>query len=343
MSIKEQAFSLYKKNLSKTIGFSFLYGSFVLLCLAMAYFMPPTLILTVPFVILPFTFALQVTVTHINNDFPALFKIFFVGYKMYFSNKGMGCYKSLHGFLKSLAVFMFFETLVETIGLSIAMKNDASLASLIQSFSFENLTYDSYMEFLDSVMANEAVITVMAISTLTGMLFAFYMFAHNVFTHGMKANLAMYNPAPEMNMGLFNSMHKQFFRVIRKEFYKDYYSVAWILIPVYVVLYAGGGAIGYFFIQNIDVFQLQVLALAFAFVASIPLFPLMCCLMEQLYKKYAPRYNELGFKSIRESFDELMKSQKLSDDQKKSLEDMIKTAEEKEKASKEETKEEEKK
>ena len=340
MSIKEIAFTNYKKNLSKTIGFSFLYGSIVLLCLAMAYFMPPTLILTVPFVILPFTFALQVTVTHINNDFPALFKIFFVGYKMYFSPKGMGCYRSLHGFLKSLAVFMFYESIIEVVGIAIAMKNDASLAGLINSFSLETLTYDSYMEFLDALMANETFTIIMALSTLTGMFFAFYMFAHNVFSHGFKANLPMYNPAPEMNMGLFNSMHKQFFRVIRKEYYKDYYSIAWIFIPIYVVFYIGGGAIGYFFIKNIDVFQLQVLALAFALFASIPLLPLMCCLMEQLYKKYAPRYNELGFKSIRESFNELMKSKKLSDDQKKSLEDMMKVAEEKEKAS---SKEDEKK
>lgn len=340
MNIKEQSLKLYKTNLSKTIGFSFLYGSFVLMCLAIAYFLPPSLIITVPFVILPFTFALQVTVTHINNNFPALFKIFFVGYKMYFSPKGMGCYRSLHGFLKSLAVFMFYETLIEVVGIAIAMNKDASLVSLMESFSLENLTYESYMGFLDALMINESFVIIMTISTLTGMLFAFYMFAHNVFTHGMKANLAMYNPAPEMSMGVFNAMHKQFFRVIRKDFYKNYYSTIWMLIPIYIVFYCGGACLGYFLIPSADILQLQVLALAVAFIFSIPLLPLMCTLLEQLYKKYAPKYNELGFKSVRESFDELMKSKKLSDDQKKSLEDMMKVAEEKEQAS---SKEDEKK
>ena len=341
--MKEQVLKTYKSNLSKTIGFSFLYGSIVLLCLAIAYFFPPSLILTVPFVILPFTFAFQITVTHINNGFPSLFKVFFIGYKMYFSPKGFGTYRSFFGFLKALAVFFFFESIIEVAGIAIMMKSDASLASLINSFSFENISYESYMGFLDALMINESFMVIVSISTLVGMFFAFYMFAHHIFSNGMKANLIMYNQSPTMNMGLFNTIHRQFFRNIRKDYYKDYYSLAWVFIPVYIVCYAGGALLAYFVITNANIMQYQIVALAFALFFSLPLLPLMSTLMEDLYKKYAPKYNELGFKSVRDSFDDLMKSKHLSDDQKKSLEEMMKIAEEKEKASKEETKEEEKK
>lgn len=343
MNLKEQVMKTYKANLSKTIGFSFLYGSIVLFCLAIAYFLPPSLILTVPFVIIPFTYALQITVSHINNGFPSLFKVFFIGYKMYFSPKGFGTYRSFFGFLKALAVFIFYESIIEVVGISIAMKNDASLASLINSFSLENISYESYMSFLDSLMGNESVMLIVAISTLAGMFFGFYMFAHHIYSHGMKANLIMYNQSPTMSMATFNAVHKEFFKVIRKDYYKDYYSTIWMIIPTYVVSYVGGAILAYFVITNANIFQYQIIALAFSVLFALPLLPLMATLQEELYKKYAPKYNELGFKSVRDSFDELMKSKQLSDDQKKSLEEMIKLAEEKEKASKEDQNKDEKK
>jgi hypothetical protein len=199
------------------------------------------------------------------------------------------------------------------------------------------------MSFLDSLMQNESVMLIVAISTLVGMFFGFYMFAHHIYSHGMKANLIMYNQSPTMSMTTFNAIHKEFFKVIRKDYYKDYYSTIWMIIPTYVVSYVGGAILAYFVITNANIFQYQIIALAFSVLFALPLLPLIATLEEELYKKYAPKYNELGFKSVRDSFDELMKSKQLSDDQKKSLEEMMKLAEEKEKASKEDQNKDEKK
>ena len=324
MNVKVESLKLYKAKLPQVLPFAMLYGFFVLLVLALGYFFSPSLILTVPFVLLPSTFALQVSVAHINNNFPNVFKVFFVGYGLYFSRKGFGCYRSLGGFLKALGVFVAIEGVLEVIFLYTFMRHDSSLADIVNNLSLEN-----YLQSAEALMANETFIKGIKISTIAAMGLAFYMFAHHVFSHGFKANLVMYNANTAVIMPMLNDMHRQFFRIIRKEYYKDYYSSLWFVIPLYVLTYAGGGILAYFILEDQDFMQCQIMALAISLVAMLVLLPYICNVMESLYKKYAPRYNELGLKSVQESFEELMKSKDLSDEQKRALQEIADKAKEK--------------
>ncbi|MCR5333252.1 MAG: hypothetical protein K6E11_04480 [Bacilli bacterium] len=332
MNFRKEAQGLFKSKFFQVLPFTMLYGFFIVLVLALAFFVPPSLILTVPFVVLPSTFALQISVSHINNNFPPQFKIFFIGFGLYFSSKGFGCYNSLGGFLKSLGVFVFFEGILEIILSFVWMKYDPALKELLT-----NVSIDSYLTLATQLMNNASFVKITKISTLVGMLFAFYMFAHHIFSHGMKANLIMYNANSPVTMPMYKAMHKQFFPMVRKEYYKDYYSTIWPIIPVYFVSYAGGACLAYFLLEDTDFMQCQVIALAVAFIVCFTLLPLVSNAMENLYKKYSPRYNELSVKSVKASFEELMKSKDLSEEQKRALEDIVKSAEEKQNKDKEES------
>ena len=177
-------------------------------------------------------------------------------------------------------------------------------------------------------MYNATFIKVTKISTLVGMMFAFYMFIHHIFSHGMKVNLVMYNANTPVTMAMFKAMHKQFFPMIRKEYYKDYYSSIWPLIPLYFLTFIGGGVIAYFFLMDTDFLQCQVIALAISFGCLLVSFPYVSNIMENLYKKYAPKYNELSVKSVKASFEELMNSKELTDEQKRAIEDIVKKVDE---------------
>ena len=137
---------LTNQKFKKHLSYSFAYGAFfafiVISCFVLAFFLPFTLFITIPIIIIPFAFAFQY-ITSMDNNIPIennsfSLKKFFVVARGYFTPQMFGVYRLLEGLLKSIGIFFgvyLFSglILIETIAM-----NDPEILSLISSI--ENMT-----------------------------------------------------------------------------------------------------------------------------------------------------------------------------------------------------------
>ena len=231
----------YRKHfLAKTSIVSFL-AIFVTASLALAYFFPFTILLTVPLLIMPLLLGFIIENMATNREEQSAGRMF-RGFKMYFSNQFYGAFHILEGLIKALLVYMIFSSIMGVIlHFSIGM-NDPTYAQIIDNI-MNRQNIGDLEKNLGELLENPTYILMANISEIVSIGLASYMLIHHVLTHSFKLFYNLLGPKLS-SMYIINLLHKRTFRRIRKEFYSNYYSSFWYMIPVYVLLYTGGALLG---------------------------------------------------------------------------------------------------
>ena len=276
----------YRKHfLGKTSIVSFL-AIFITACLAIAYFFPFTILLTVPLVIVPLLLGFIVENMASNSGEQSPGRMF-RGFKLYFSDKFYGCFRILEGLIKTLLVYMIVSTIMAIILHFTMGMNDPSYAQLISNI-MDRQNIGDLEKNLWELLENPTYILMSNIGEIVSIGLASYMIIHHVLTHSYKLFYNLLGPKLS-SMYVVNLLHRRTFGRIRKEFYSNYYSSFWYMIPVYVLLYAGGALLGLLVFNRTGV-ESAFIGIFTASIVSIFFLPIIFDTLQLIFSLYGFEY-----------------------------------------------------
>lgn len=272
----------------------FFFVLFTLLSLMLAYVLPYSLILTVPFVIAPSYFAfssVSVAIDAKHGEEVTFFRMF----RVYFSNLFFGGYRLLLGLLKSLGAYVGLEALLILIfDLTVFSKipgYSAFAEKLIETTDY-SAVFDEYYKFITS---NATMVKFTMLATLISLVFASFFFIQHVGKHSLKMRRNLFRKPP-LPSAQVTYVYKTVRREHRGELIKTYFKCSWFYQLLLVLAGAGGVLISFFLLKNIDAFQGAVVSLGLMFIVSIPLFNYISKMQDLMYISLAKDFEETNMR-----------------------------------------------
>ena len=340
INVRKETSAKFKKHLSYNFSYGAFFAFIIIACFSLAYFFPSSLVLTVPLVIIPFTFAFQFNTSIDNtviNDQGFSLKRFLNLFKVYFQRQFFGVYRLIGGFFKSLAVFAGCYVFISFIMVQTLIMKDAQIASLVASIQESGDLMNLEETFYNTLLENETFINSVYLAFAIAFYPALYMFMHHIGTHSVKIHLSVAS-GQKMMMGEVHYIHKMGFPSFRRMFYKDYYKTVWWFIPVTAILYYGGMLVIYFFLYKTP-FEMAIVgaALALLFISFFAPYYFSC--IETLFIKYQDKYIEASISQSVKALNELKAHNQMSKEEEEEIEKYINQTKELLAKSQEETKE----
>lgn len=290
--------------------------------LMLGFFFPPTLFISIPFFIIPAFFGISAVNSIAYNINTREGLGFFIMFKAYFSQTFRGGYKVLFGFLKGLIVFVACSSILSIILTNTLLLNDPEYIQLINSMQ----STDDIDALLDAfnvfTQTNTTFLKIVYIDSIVSFLFGSYAFLHHFSANAIKYN---YNFCASMPLPMhdLNLIHKLVVKENKKQYWKDYFSCFWFLGIIYIIGYAAGTLVSYFFIPGIDMLQAIVLGLFCSLILLILFIPYYLCASQLLFNKYRSKYVDTLIEMSKKSLEELKKTNKITEEKEKEVMQII--------------------
>ncbi|MCQ3035551.1 MAG: hypothetical protein MJ248_05010 [Bacilli bacterium] len=324
IDVRKETNKKYRKHASYNFSYGAFYAFFVIICFALAFFLPETLILTIPLIIIPFTFAYQFN-TSIDNTAPqdrgfSLGK-FFSLFKVYFQRPFFGAYRLFEGFFKSLGIFVGFYVVTLLIFLQSLLAKDPGLISMVSSLEYINDFTEMENLITETLLENEAFLNAVYLSINIALFPALYMFVHHIGTNSVKIHLSVAS-GQKLMMREVHAIHRIGFSTFRRQFYKDYYKTIWWIIPSLVVLYYGTLTLLNVLVPDLTLEPGIVgVAVVILFISFIGSYYFSC--IETLFLKYQDKYIEASIAQSIKALNELKARNQMSEQEEKEIEEYI--------------------
>lgn len=313
ISLSKEAWGRTKNTFARKSLVLALFSFFILLSLGIALFLPESLILTIPLLVIPSVFAYQsintILATPLNNDVPG----FFVMFKLYFSKFFFGTYKTLKALGKAILVSLILY-LASSIIFSFSVPSFGEELMKVMQSQDESLL----MDFINN---NELFQKYLLISETSIFIVSAMMFVHTISVESTKLYMNLFSKTPLLAVDL-NTVHKSAFKEIKKEFYKEYYKALWF-IPILMVLgYCLASFLGIMFL-DLESERLIVLGLFGSFVLTFMFVPYYFDVMMILFSRYQNVYTEHFIKLSFETLEQLKKTNKINAEKEKEITDFL--------------------
>jgi hypothetical protein len=290
-SLSQSALKLYRKDIKKDLAVTFTLLLVEAMVLALGYLSSFSLFLSIPLILIPFLFAIQMAISSYKGGAPLSNRVFFHFFGLYFnpSEPFFGVYRVWLAFLKSLLLFfaLFFAIGFTFYGVANANWPDFKAAA-DQFASLVNTA--SAQEVVDYINASTPLLLFQKCVLLGSFIPAVYFFLHS---------WAVCTVNPYIRMSLVgaparvaNSIFSGGFRLIRKPFYHDYYASIFLGIILAVLGLGSGTLLGIglgLSAERISVLALAGLALFTAF--YLPYFFNVIELLANRYEKDFAKYS----------------------------------------------------
>ena len=268
-SVTKEIFKNYKRNFADKTTLVTLLLIGILLCLVLAYFLPITIFVTVPLVLLPLLTGFIISNMSAGMIPNVGWKIF-KGFKSYFSMPFFGSYRIIVGFLKMILVYLISSsTLTIIFHFTIGMNDPSYVEALDKILTIENSGV--LLTYIEELQENSSFILMSNLAIVISFGLAAYMFLHHVITHSFKVFFNFFYKKM-LPMTLVNYVHSKAFSKFRKDFYKDYYSSFWFIFLLFIAGYVGGVFLG-MLLLNRDGLQSAIIGLAIGTFSSIYFLP----------------------------------------------------------------------
>ena len=316
----KEAKDQYLRKFGLKSSLSAIYGVFVILILLLAWVWLPSLILSVPLILLPLTFGYIGANSSINSNLKMPYRIMFSLFARYYRDALFGCFRSLFGLIKAVVVYMIYSTLISIVVVSVLSVTSQEFINLIHEIEGVT-TIEGLQEIITKIELLPEYILGLYISFTVSFGFAVYAFIHHIFTNSIKYCMVFSAPKP-IGYREINYMHRIGFRKFRKNFYLNYYLVATLIATLYIAGYAGGSLISYF-IFKMDYVQSAAIGLFGGFALNLFLLPLLFDVIEAVYKHEGACYVQAFAEKMTRAFDELKNSSELNDEEKAKMQKVI--------------------
>lgn len=311
----------HKRFVIVSLPLSF-FALITILMLVLGYFVPFTLILSLPFVIIPSFFSLAAINSFASNPNTHEGIGFFVMFRAYYSQIFRGGYKVILGLLKALLAFLVSSVILSSILAVTVLAKDPgylSLAEEIKEITDPNVLTDAIDNFINT---NQTINNITIIVNCVSTYFALYMFMHHFGVNSVKYN---YNFLAKMPLPMqdLNIISKQVHKENRKGFYKDYYRAFWFLAIILTIGYFGGATLAYFFINNVNMVQISFVGLFGAFILLLFFVPYFLNASIIIISSYRKNYFHTLIKLSKKSLLEMKRAKAITEEKEKEVIDLL--------------------
>lgn len=291
-----------------------------------------TLFFTLPFLVVPFFYALQLThsYVHLKDDMDG--KRFSYYFKSYFTN-GMGSYRiirtTLFSFLYAFAGSLLFALVYSYISNLNGLNVIEALNSLAQAYSSGN-TQDISNLLNEEPLLSLSYWSIVVEASIFLLSFLFHTLRYGVLVY-FRFSL---NGA---NSAMVNALYKRSLHDPEtKDYNKDYFLFIWPVFVLLIVFLGLGLYIGYL-LSQIEVLSnffarssyfsssslIVVCGMFFSSLALIFSLPYYFQGISSLYEKYGLTFGKIFLKMTKEKVEQLKQMQKLSEDEQKQIQESL--------------------
>lgn len=305
-------------------GFSislFLFATLTLLSLGLGYFDPVTLILTIPFVVLPSYFALIAV-----NSAPVLDRgeigAFFIMFRTYFNRMFSGCFRVIAAFFKALLCSIAFEVVSSSIAETIVFgKNE----------EFRNILFDGSKSFSDSaklltdfVNANPSFEKCLLIINCVSLVIGTMVFISHIAKRSPMLDFSFLRKQPTP-MREFNMVDKKVRKEHKKEFAGRMFRGTWFISLLIILSFVGSYFIEMYAFKNFNPDHFFVLGLAIALIVILPFMNYLMNVYHIIYDGLRPEYENVYVTTTLEFLAKYREKLGINEEEAKKLEEIVKS------------------
>lgn len=308
-------------------GMSMQLFSFViiaLLCLMLAYVFPASLVITVPFVIMPAYFGF--TSTNIAKKSKGGEDVsFFRMFRVYFTQLFFGGYRLLFGVLKSFAAYAGSQLVILTIFESTLFRTVPGYNAILQKVTSTTDISSVLEEFMDFMSNNEPMLKYMSIATSVSLLLAVFFFIQHIGKQSVKMRRNLFRQPP-LPMAQINYVYKFVRKENRSYFFKIYLKTTWFYQLLIVLAGVGGVLINFFVLKDFDGVQGVVISLALMLIVSIPLLNYIAKMQDLLYLSISNKFEETNVRVTLELLNRYKDKINISEEDAKKIQEVLEEA-----------------
>ncbi|MCQ2742910.1 MAG: hypothetical protein MJ239_06445 [Bacilli bacterium] len=334
-SLSKAAWGQYKKNISSYLALSFvllLVGAVILAVeITLSFYgMSGTLIFTIPFIFIPFVFAVQYSMTHVRSGENISSKLIGGGWVRYMNiaSPYFGSYRVIVSFLKALLSYMAPYFVTAMIYIAVKSATDSSFVEAINKV-YEMLKDESISvtKIYEYIASSREILGIYVCASGVGYGVASYIFIRSVFINSASTYIRGMMLGGRAHPRVANAIFQYGFRSIRREYFKEYYKAMWPLIPLLIIGFVGGYIIPCVLPVEIDITALPAFGFAGQLVLVAFFVPYAFEVQQILTFTYANNYSKASLDLAKMNLNQLKAAQQMSEEQSKEIEDQIKQAE----------------
>ena len=318
--IGKETWKEYRKDISSKLALTAIYVFMLACSLLLNILSGLTMFITIPFIVLPFTFAYVATLGGMEYAKAAPIISFFMFYPVYYQRLFFGGFKAIIGFLKGVLISIIFSTILTIILYYTYLRIQPGFAEILSEIDAAKdvAAMQSAMEkFYNFEPAN----LTLKISTMTGSVFGAYTFIRHCLLNSEKfyLNLITKQPIP---MKAASRIYAIAARARKKEFFKEYYGAVWY-VGLWFFLTLAGGAVGAMFLFNIDATRSLFIGLFVSLILLFPFIPYYFGVMNNIFLASHDDYSKASITLSERTLEDLKRTNQLNAEQQKLLEEEL--------------------
>jgi hypothetical protein len=316
-SLSQTAFKLYQKDWKKDLTVSFTFLLVAAMVLALGYLAAWSLFLTIPLILIPFLFAIQMSISSYKGGAPLSNRVFFHFFGLYFNPNEpfFGVYRVWLAFLKA---FLTFWLLLFGIGLSFSGIGNATWPEFSEALKHFASLMDSgsAQEVVDYLNGSMPLLLFQKVVMLSSLLPASYFFVHSV-------SVCTLNPYVRMSLAgaparVANSIFAGGFRSVRHSLYKEYYKALYLGVILLVIGLGAGVTLGS--LLTLAPEQIYILALAGAALTLAFYLPYFFNVIELLATRYEKSFADYSIHLAEQTLSQMKQEHTVSPEEAKKYE-----------------------
>ena len=315
------------------------FALFTILCLMLAYVAPYTLIITIPFIIVPSYFSFT-SINSVRGKKNGNNVGFFTMFRNYFSMFFFGGYRLLFALLKAFITYVASNFVIIFIyDLTIFTKSNEfqEFMKVIQESTDPTALTEAYDKFTNFVLTNPEIQKWIYLSIAISFVLAAFMFIHHVLKHSIKMRRNLFSPHA-IPTRQFNFVDRKVRKDNRKFIWGTYIRTCWFIQALLVLAGAGGIVLSFFFLKEFTPEQALVISLFLMFVVTLPFANYISKVQDMLFFILMPVY-ELTFATLTMDFINKYKDKiGIEEEELKKLEKLLNVPKDETKENKEEEK-----
>lgn len=302
----------------------FWFAFLTIISLIIAYLIQFSLILTIPFVIVPSWFAFS-SVTSAKGAKNSERVNFFVLFKGYFSPLFFGGYRLFLGFLKGFATYVGVSSISFTIYSEVVLKNNAEYQAILEKMNGTSAELEELMTDLNEFLMSSTMAKPVFLITSIGLILGIFVFLQHILKHSvkMRRNLFTRQPIP---MKQFHMIDAKVRRDNRGLLWSSYLASTWFIQLLVILGAAGGIVIGYFFLTDLDPFKAVIISMFLSFVLVLPLLNYVSVAQNMLYLALRHKYEETFVNMTLEFLTKFKDKLGLEEEEAKKIENLLNEA-----------------
>lgn len=317
-SIVKQGFKeAHKRFVVVSLPLSF-FALITILMLVLGFFFPITLILSLPFVVIPSFFSVAAINTLATNENTHEGIGFFVMFRSYFNQIFRGGYRVIWGLVKSLLVFLGSSLILTFIFSATILTKDQSYVAFMNEIKNISDTAEIANAIENFVNTNKTINEITILVNCLSTFFAFYMFMHHFGVNSVKYN---YNFVAKMPLPMqdLNVISKKVQKENGKNFYKDYYKAFWFLGLILIIGYFAGSLLAYFYFDNINMVQICFIGFFGSFILLLLFVPYFLSASSIIISSYRKKYFHTLMDLTKKSLLQMRRAKEITEDKEKEV------------------------